>query len=134
MIPKDSCTFDPFDLNDLDRINAALKHNRLAEIPSAYVDFLTSTNGLIFRDLELYGTSVQMVKERFFSFPDIVGYNKRYTDHPFLIQKLILGQNSHCFIIYDAQKKNFVLADRISFQPVQTFENFDALMKTITID
>ncbi|MBN1783453.1 MAG: hypothetical protein JW812_00620 [Alphaproteobacteria bacterium] len=134
MIPKNAHRFDPFDLKDLVQINAALKHNRLSEIPADYVSFLSKTNGLIFRDLELYGVLPHIIKERFFSFPDIVSYNKRYADHPFLIHKLIVGQDSQSFLVYDAPKKVYLLCDRISFQPTQVFQRFEEFIKIIMID
>ncbi|MBN2676076.1 MAG: SMI1/KNR4 family protein [Alphaproteobacteria bacterium] len=127
-------TFDPVSKEQLKLIQGALKNNRLIPLPEDYCDFLNESNGGICGDIEFYGTAEHFFKKRFFTFPDIVNYNKRYLDDSFLFNRVIIGQDSQVFFIYDGQKKTYLICDRISFIPIKAFRIFEDLKKYLMID
>ncbi len=132
MISKNAITFDEVNIKSAENVNSALKLNRFSEIPADFLKFLEKTNGYIYYDLEFYGTISHEVEGRFFSFPSILEYNKRFDEHDFLIEKLIIGQDSQSFFIYDSIKKVYLLCDRISFAPIEAFKKIDDLMKVVS--
>ncbi|MHA1540859.1 MAG: YrhA family protein [Alphaproteobacteria bacterium] len=131
MIAKNAITFDGVNVKSAENVNSALKLNRFSELPSDFLKFLEKTNGYIYYDLEFYGTISHTVEGRFFLFPDILEYNKRFDEHDFLIEKLIIGQDSQSFFIYDSAKKVYLLCDRISFTPIEAFKKLADLMKIV---
>ncbi len=129
---EDSRTFAPVDLKMIESINASLRQNRFSELPKDYIDLLSKTNGYIYYDLEFYGTISANIHGRFFSFPNILKYNKIFDEHPFMIGKIIIGQDSQSVFVYDEIKKVYLLCDRISFTPIEAFKTFSDLMKKVS--
>lgn len=116
----------------LELIQGGLRNNRLISLPEDYVNFLRETDGGLISDVEFYGSKEHFIKHRFFTFPDILNYNKRFLEHSFLFNRVIVGQDSQVFFVYDGQKKAYLLCDRISFNPIKAFRGFKELFQYLT--
>lgn len=133
-IPEKAIRFPPVNPDWIERINATLSRNRFAVLPQDYLEFLSQTNGLVSEDLEFYGLEKHEIKNRFFSFPDLIEYNQKMTDDVFMLSKLILGQDSQNLFIYDGTTHSYLICDRISLQAVASFSSFDDLTTRIFVD
>ena len=128
-----SVKFDGANSAKIDFTNAMLKNNNLAIIPFEYQEFLKETNGLILPPYEFYGTEVFNRTEYNYKFPNIIDVNIPLIKdkNPLIENRVILGSVFFDIIIFDDMDKKFKIVNRINFEIIEIFENFNQLLEYV---
>jgi len=103
--------------------NASLKQIGLATIPDELKMLYTATDGMIIKDIEMFGLIEHERPKRFYTLPSLADFNLLFKDHIFMVGKLILAAKSYYLFIYDVVAKKFIICDRVSFEPFSQFDD-----------
>ena len=117
-------TFRPLNLADVKRLSIAFKKNNLCVIPTDYAAFLCWTDGLVWRDLELFSVYEYERPDTVYPQPTLLSVqNKKVLENAFP-HKLALGRGLESLICYDEQTKQYEILDRFTYQQIITFPRF----------
>ncbi len=107
---KKAIVFNPALGSDLRSIRFNLVAHKMPDIPADYINFLMVSDGLIFKDLNFFGS---LKRERLnYNFPSLFEVNQNFIQDRARTSFLILGNMAEFLIGYDRTDKNYVLVDR----------------------
>lgn len=121
-------TFRPLNLAEVKRLSIALKKNNLCVIPSDYANFLCWSDGLVWRNLELFSVYSYERPDTVYPHPTLLEIQKKHLLEDAFPHKIILGRELESIICYDEQKRLYEILERFSYQPVIQFARFVDLL------
>lgn len=132
-IIKNSIHFSGASAAKIDFTNAMLKNNNLAHLPVEYQEFLKITNGLILPPYEFYGTEIIERPEYNYRFPNVIEANIPLVKNKNLLieKRVIVGTVFFDIIVFDEMDLKFKIINRVNFEVIKTFEDFEKLLEYI---
>ena len=110
--------FPAASIMDIQRTSIQLVKQGLVQIPTDYVQFLSTTDGLNWNGLELFSIHEHERKDCVFPSIQLLPYQSTQNLKSLFPKSLILGFSSEYFILYEAPKKEYVIVDRYTYMPV----------------
>ena len=110
--------FPPVTLTDIQRVSIQLVKQGLVQIPSDYIQFLEITDGLSWNGLELFSIYEHDRKDSVFPSVQLLSYQGSQHLKSLFPKSLILGVAMEYFVLYDSLKKEYLLVNRYTYEPV----------------
>ena len=99
------------------------------ELPGAYLQFLSQTNGLDWNGVVIYGaTRNPIAKHPDRSIADIIEMNLNYRDDPRFEDLLVLGSNGMDIYTYRISSDRYEIYDEVPHELIESFPTFDEIM------
>lgn len=111
---QESCTtFAPASFENIEKTSTFLSTNNACPLPLEYINFLKTTDGLIFNGIELFGAQEHFRPQKHYTFPHLAALNAPYSEYKFFQRKVILGRLSESFLIFDCKDGFYAVVDRM---------------------
>lgn len=104
--------FPAVDPKDVQRASVALVKAGVPQIPTDYIEFLSSTNGLFWNGLELFSLFEHEREKGAFTHTGIMESYATYAQNPLLKKKLVVGVAPEELIVYYPEAKEYQIVDR----------------------
>lgn len=125
---KHFISFSPMGTDSIEQTNQELINSGNPPLPSDFCDFLSLCDGIYYDGLELFGTKEHPRPTKEYVFTNIIKANTPFSEYSFFSQKLIIGDMSENFIIYDSKNKLFAVIDRTNLCSQVEFSSFEELL------
>ncbi|ANC78753.1 SMI1 / KNR4 family protein [Fictibacillus phosphorivorans] len=98
-------------------------------LPSSYIKFLQTTNGLDFNGLVIYGVDqVFLEKKKAIDFQGFIETNNLWHENDWQKQYIFYGDSNTAWYGYDQVENKYVELDKPSGTLIQSFESFDSML------
>ena len=116
--------FPAASLMEIQRTSIALVKQGFVQIPTDYIQFLGITDGLTWNGLEFFSIHEHERKDCVFPGLQLLAYQSTQKINSLFPKSLILGFAPEQFILYEAPKKEYVIIDRYTYEPVARLPRF----------
>ncbi|MGM0805624.1 MAG: YrhA family protein [Bacillota bacterium] len=100
-------------------------------LPSSYIKFLQTTNGLDFNGLVIYGVDqVFLEKKKAIDIQGFIETNNLWHENDWQKQYIFYGDSNTAWYGYDQVENKYVELDKPSGTLIQTFDSFDSMLSS----